>query len=130
MSARDSLQLPGETSGSRCHRPVVSSACAVIPAKQGCGGFIHGASERHGLDAWAAFCLQGPSLEALHAPGSRHISQDCQVLLLLALIFLTPASPLLLSIINGWPRTFRGTEQSHSEGPHPRLTQSHHPVFR
>lgn len=38
-------------SGACCHGPIVNSACVVIPAKQGCGGLIHGVSERHGLDA-------------------------------------------------------------------------------
>lgn len=56
-----SLQLPGET-----REPLPQAYCQLC--------LCHGVSERHGLDALGCNLPLRPSLEALHAPGSRHIS--------------------------------------------------------
>lgn len=57
-----------------CHGPIVSSARVIIPAKQGCGGFTHGVSERPGLDALGCTLALRPSLGSSHTLGNRHIS--------------------------------------------------------
>lgn len=71
-----SLQLPGET-----REPLPQAYCQLC--------LCHGVSERHGLDALGCILPLRPSLEALHAPEAGTFPQDFQVLLLLALMFLT-----------------------------------------